>query len=212
MLYEVITEAKSNWQVFQLLAAGMGWKEPFFTQSASEMIEALLDGENSWRDAAMNHRLLQGEPVLLNPPSAAKGKWQTPSGRIEIQNDREDEPLPRLLPTHAEGDGFPLRLQSAPSRYALNSSFYEREDLRDKQHCMQLLMHPLDARKRGLGDGQPVQAFNSLGEVHFILKISERTPPGTVVCEGVWWREFVPGEFGVNALMSQRLTDRNNFV
>ena len=116
--------------------------------------------------------------------------------------------MPRLLPTHAESDGFPLRLQSAPNRYALNSSFYEREDLRQKQVCMQLMMHPQDAGERGLCDGQPVQAYNNLGAVRFSLKITERTPPGTVVCEGVWWREFVQGEYGVNALMSQRLTDK----
>ena len=45
------------------------------------------------------------------------------------------------------------------------------------------------------------------GEVGFTLKVSERVPAGTVVTEGVWWREFIPGGRGVNALTSQRLTD-----
>ncbi|MGE4561092.1 MAG: molybdopterin dinucleotide binding domain-containing protein, partial [Desulfobulbus sp.] len=183
------------------------WNEPFFDQTAAGMVDELLQEENTWRDAAVNNRLRSGEPVLLKVPGNARQGWGTPSGRIEIRNDRETEPLPRLLPTHAEADGFPLRLQAAPNRYALNSSFYEQEGLRARQGCMQLMMHPVDAQARGLGDAQAVLAVNDFGQVRFNLKITERTPPGTVVAEGVWWREFVPGEFGINALMSQRLTD-----
>ena len=145
--------------------------------------------------------------MLLMPPVKSRCDWQTPSGRIEILNDREPEPLPRLLSPNAAGDGFPLRLQPATTPYALNSSFYEQEDLREKQERMALMMHPRDAEARGLADGQRVMAYNDLGEVEFVLKATERVPAGTVVTEGIWWREFIPGERGVNALTSQRLTD-----
>ena len=199
--------AKSNWEVFCLLAAGMGWDEPFFRLSADELVELLLVEENSWRNVAVTERLRQGEPVMLTPPGAAKQRWVTASGKIEIVNAREAEPLPRLLPTHAERDGYPLRLQPATTPYALNSGFYEQDDLRAKQSCMELMMNRSDAEARGFSDGQPVTAFNDRGDVRFTLKISERVPPGTVVTEGVWWREFIPGDRGVNALTSQRLTD-----
>ena len=76
-----------------------------------------------------------------------------------------------------------------------------------KQQCMELMMNREDATPRGLADGDKVLAYNELGEVSFTLRITERVPPGTVVTEGVWWREFIPGERGVNALTSQRLTD-----
>jgi anaerobic selenocysteine-containing dehydrogenase len=69
------------------------------------------------------------------------------------------------------------------------------------------MMHPQDAAARGLADGQRVTAYNGFGEVEFVLKATERVPAGTVVTEGVWWREFIPGRRGVNALTSQRLTD-----
>jgi anaerobic selenocysteine-containing dehydrogenase len=69
------------------------------------------------------------------------------------------------------------------------------------------MMNPGDAEARGVNDGQQVRAYNELGEVGFTLKISERVPAGTVVTEGVWWSEFIPGGRGVNALTSQRLTD-----
>jgi len=202
-----VGESKSNREVFSLLADGMGWDEPFFRQSADDLIEQLIDFETPWRDTETTARLRRGEPVVLAPPVDAGRRWWTPSGLIEILNPREAEPLPRLLPTHAAADGFPLRLQPATTPYALNSSFYEQDDLRSRQTCMELMMNREDAAVRGLRDGQPVLAWNGSGEVGFTLKVSERVPAGTVVTEGVWWREFITGERGVNALTSQRLTD-----
>jgi anaerobic selenocysteine-containing dehydrogenase len=202
-----VGESKSNWEVFSLLAHGMGWDEPFFRQTADDLIEELLDFETPWRDAETTVRLRQGEPVFLTPPRNPERRWQTHSGLIEILNEHEAEPLPRLLPTHAAGDGFPLRLQPATTPFALNSSFYEQDDLRQKQKCMELMMNHGDAEARGLADRQQVLACNRQGEVEFTLKLSERVPAGTVVTEGVWWREFIPGGRGVNALTSQRLTD-----
>jgi len=202
-----VGESKSNWEVFSLLAAGMGWNEPFFRQSTEDLIEKLLDFETPWRDAETTGRLRRGEPVFLTPPADTLKHWLTPSGKIEIHNDRETEPLPRLLATHADRDGFPLRLQPAVTSFALNSSFYEQDDLRARQSCMVLMMNHSDAEARGLSDGKQVLAYNQLGEVGFTLKISERVPVGTVVTEGLWWSEFIPGGRGVNALTSQRLTD-----
>jgi anaerobic selenocysteine-containing dehydrogenase len=200
-------EAKSNREVFCLLAAGMGWNEPFFRLSADELIELLLVEENPWRNAAVTERLRQGEPVILTPLTDPKKDWLTPSGKIEFLNKMEVEPLPRLLPTHADRDGYPLHLQPAVTPFALNSSFYEQDELRSKQKCMELLMNRSDTEARSLADGQIVSAFNDLGTVRFTLRITERVPTGTVVTEGVWWREFIPGDRGVNALTSQRLTD-----
>src|ERR1039457_3579920 len=53
----------------------------------------------------------------------------------------------------------------------------------------------------------PLLRTGAKGSGEFALKVSEQVPAGTVVTEGVWWREFIPGERGVNALTSQRLTD-----
>jgi anaerobic selenocysteine-containing dehydrogenase len=100
---------------------------------------------------------------------------------------------------------------TAPTPYALNASFYEQEELRRKQGgAMLLLLNPAEAAARSLDDGQLVLAFNGLGEVAFILRTTDRVPPGVAVAEGVWWMEHAPGDRTVNALTSQRLTDRGN--
>jgi anaerobic selenocysteine-containing dehydrogenase len=97
---------------------------------------------------------------------------------------------------------------TAPSLFALNSSFREREDLRSREKSMFLQMNPDDARAKDLKEGKRVVAFNQLGEVSFILKVTSKVPSGVVVAEGVWWLDHCPGSRSVNALTSQRLTDR----
>jgi anaerobic selenocysteine-containing dehydrogenase len=99
---------------------------------------------------------------------------------------------------------------TSPSLFALNSSFRERDDLRTKEKAMYLQMNPLDAQGKGLKDGELITAFNQLGEATFILKVTSRVPSKVVVAEGVWWLEHCPGKASVNALTSQRLTDRGN--
>lgn len=73
---------------------------------------------------------------------------------------------------------------------------------------MFLLMNPADAEAKGLKGGDPVIAFNQLGEVCFILRLTPKVPSGVVVAEGVWWLEHCPGTRSVNALTSQQLTDQ----
>jgi anaerobic selenocysteine-containing dehydrogenase len=97
---------------------------------------------------------------------------------------------------------------AAPSFYALNSTFREREDLRKKEKAMFLKMNPADAEAKGLKESQEVVAFNQLGEVPFILQVTPDVPRKVVVAEGIWWLEHAPGNRSVNALTSQRLTDR----
>jgi anaerobic selenocysteine-containing dehydrogenase len=89
--------------------------------------------------------------------------------------------------------------------------FYEQEELRrkqGKQGGMRLLINPMDAANRGLADRQRVFAFNANGEVLFELAVTDKAQPGVVAAEGVWWLAYALGNRGVNALTSQRLTDR----
>jgi anaerobic selenocysteine-containing dehydrogenase len=198
-------EARPNWEVFRALAAAMGYGEPVFRMTADEAIELLVGRvDEAWTGEGGRARLLAGEPVVLAPPPGPR--WGTPSGKIELLNPREREPLPRFLPTHAE-DGLPLRLVTAPALNTLNSSFQERPELRARAGGMALQLAPSEAAARGLKDGQLVVAFNELGEVAFQLRVADGVPPGVAVAEGVFWLAHAPGANNVNALTSQRLTD-----
>ena len=201
-----VGESKSNWEVFCLLAAAMGFTEPFFHQTAEELIQHVLSLPNPMREGIDSKAFAAGKAVEIPLPAGAKTRYRTSSGKIEILNTAQVHPLPLYIPPHGGPD--PFYLMTAPSLYALNSSFREREDLRQKEQAMCLLMNPEDARLRSLQDGEPVLAFNECGEVSFVLKVTPKAPPHVVVAEGVWWLDHCPGPRSVNALTSPRLTDQ----
>lgn len=205
-----VGESKSNWDTFALLAAAMGFDEPYFRQTEDEMIERLIAIPTPMREGIDLDRFMEGKAVELPLPPDAPRTFRTPSGKVEILNLLDPEPLPRYLPPHEEQGKLPLMLMTAPTPYALNASFYEQDELRRKQGGMRLMVNPAEAAARGLADGEPVTAFNERGEVTFILAVTVRVPPGVAVAEGVWWTVHAPGDRTVNALTSQRLTDRGN--
>jgi anaerobic selenocysteine-containing dehydrogenase len=90
----------------------------------------------------------------------------------------------------------------------LNSSFQERPELREKAGGMILKLSPAEARARSLSEGERVVAWNEGGEATFVLRVEDGIPPGVAVAEGVFWLAHAPGARNVNALTSQRLTDR----
>jgi anaerobic selenocysteine-containing dehydrogenase len=203
-----VGQSRSNRETFAHLAEAMGFDEPFFRQSADDLIDRLLEVPRPLREGIDTAALAEGKAVELSVPR--EPSFMTPSGKVEILNPQEEEPLPRYLPPHEATGPYPLKLMTAPALYALNSSFHERDDLRDLLQEMTLKINPVDATERGILAGAPVMAYNSLGEVRFIAEVTPKAPPGTVVAEGVWWLEFAPGDRSVNALTSQRLTDQGN--
>jgi anaerobic selenocysteine-containing dehydrogenase len=201
-----VGEAKANWDVFRLLANAMGFEEPFFQQTTDEIIQQLLDSPKSWLEGIDMAKMQEGFAVELPLPADYKMTFKTPSGKIEILNPREMEALPKYNRSH--GDDAPFWFMNTPGLYSLNSSFNERPELLEKRKEMFLMMNPYDAENKGLIDGQEVIAFNERGEVAFILKITSEVPDGVVVSEGIFWIKNTPGQRSVNALTSQRLTDK----
>ncbi|MBM4348544.1 MAG: molybdopterin oxidoreductase family protein [Deltaproteobacteria bacterium] len=201
-----VGESKPNWEVFSLLAEAMGFDEPFFRQTADELIDHLLSLPAPMRNGIDQKAFTAGKAVEIPIPSDARTRFRTPSGKVEILNPKQPHPLPLYIPPY--GGNEPFYLMAAPSFYALNSSFRERGDLRKKERGVLLKMNPADAEARGLMEGEPVIAFNSLGEVSFVLRVTDEVPQGVVVAEGIWWLEHSPGPRSVNALTSQRLTDQ----
>ena len=201
-----VGESKSNWEVFQLLAQAMGFEDPFFENNADDLINQLLDPLIPWLESVDQEKLRTGHPVELSLPENYKTTFLTPSGKIEIFNPQETEPLPHYFEPY--GGDAPFYLMSTPSLYSLNSSFNERPDLISKKEAPSLLMNIKDAETKNFLDGQRVIAFNKRGEVQFILKRTTKVPIGVVVTEGLYAIGDALGEHTVNALTSQRLTDK----
>lgn len=198
-------EALSNWELFRRLARALGFTGAPFDLDADGVIDLLLSAPSPWLASLDRTALDAGRPVTLTPPPGPR--WRTRSGKVELLNPRHREPLPRLLPTHAGEGALPLRLQTGPALYSLNSTFMDRDDLATKRGPMRVRLSPTEAKVRGIADGARVVAFNELGEVALLAEVTAAVPDGLAVIEGVHWNRDTLGDRNVNALTSQRLTD-----
>jgi anaerobic selenocysteine-containing dehydrogenase len=211
---EPVGEARPSSAIFQELPRRFGFNEPCFSQSESELIEALLTSDSPYLKGVTLGRLKEGRPIRLNVPADIfSAGFKTPSGKIEFYSDSMAaqglDPLPNGDPSvDAEGQGrFPLQFITPPRHQFLNSTFNEIDDLRRQAGPPTLMIHPNDARERGIEENQEVRVFNDRGEVFLFARITDRTAPGLTVAEGLYWPRFMPGKHGINELTSQALTD-----
>ncbi|WP_370849867.1 molybdopterin-dependent oxidoreductase [Megasphaera sp.] len=199
-----VGQSRSNWDVACGLARALGWDEDFYKQSAKDLVEQLIASTVKWPCGVDQDCLRSGRPTPLTLPDDYNQVYATKSGKIEIYNDALTPALPDYKPL--EEDKGELAFINSPDMRILDSSFNERDELTNNR-TMVLFVHPDDAKRFDLHDGQTVTLQNERGEADFTVEISDRTAPGHVVSEGVWWRERIKGAHSVNVLTSQRLTD-----
>lgn len=203
-----VGEARSNWDTFQTLAVAMGFEEPFFRQSEEEVISEYLAEPGPWLAGIDPVKLREGVPTTLPLAENYKMDFRTASGKIEIVNAAEPKAVPDWFEPYGGKEAF--WLLTVPSLYSLNSSFNEQTELVAKKGPMSVAMNPKDADEKNLKDGHRVVLSNELGAVTFVLKVTDRIPCGVLVADGVSWLRDAPGDRTINALTSQRLTDRGN--
>ena len=68
-------------------------------------------------------------------------------------------------------------------------------------------MHPDDAGRARLDDGDRVRIFNALGEVRCTLQVGVWIRPGTVSLPKGLWRQHTANGYTANALAPDTLTD-----
>ena len=209
---EPLGEAKSNADVFQLLATGLGITEPAVHASAEEFAaEALRDGLSADEFLSRPYMPTRPEPDLL---PRAQGGFLTPSGKFEFWCEKMEraglDPLPAFVPPHetlSEGP-FPLNFLPRKHKDSLNSSYghlpvMRRQESKDRT----LEIHPQDAAARGLDSGDEVRVFNDRGAFVLPVVVSERVQAGTVATFWGWWDKLSGGKGNVNNVTSTQLTD-----
>ncbi|MEE2950529.1 MAG: molybdopterin oxidoreductase family protein [Pseudomonadota bacterium] len=109
------------------------------------------------------------------------------------------------FPDHVEtiegvdGD-HPYRLATSPARQFLNSSFAETPGSRKREGTPALMIHPDDAAREALSEGDVVQVGNQRGDLRLAVTITGTVRPGVLVHEGLWANsDFLDGE-GINVL------------
>ena len=159
------------------------------------------------------HRRPEARPFL----PYTSGPLPTPSGKIEFFSEALAaaglDGLPGFIaPTESRwskaAEKYPLELLGRKNDNYMNSTFanlpgHRKMDARTSQ-CLEI--HPLDAKPRGLADGDRVRVFNDRGAIELTAMLNPSLPPG-VVAAHLDWAKLHPGSANVNALTSERLTD-----
>ncbi|MDU2154613.1 molybdopterin-dependent oxidoreductase [Veillonella sp.] len=203
-LIEPIGESRSNWQVIAELAKRMGLEDDFFDLSEKDLIEQIVRTSSriSKRDQEL---ILNGEPVEMTVPESYKMDFKTPSGKIELYNPQDVEPLIRYMPPY--GDNAPFWLIIGNDIRILDSSFCELEF--NDPELMKLRIHPEDAKMYNINDGDEVEIYNDRGSVKIKAYYDDEVQRGTLVTLGVWWQsQSSDPHVAINALTAARPTDQ----
>ena len=204
-----VGRSRSTLKVFQDLAARFGFTEEVFKQSEDEIIEQLLQTDSPYMQEITFEDLSSLKPLRLKVgANPFEQGFKTPSGKVEFLSESLGKKGLPVLPDGSpsldlEGrDRYTLQLITPPNHHLLNSSFNEVESLREKAGPPRALIHPEDARSRGITDGRQVRVFNDRGICLVQAKVTDDTQPGLVVMEGIFDKEA-----SANHLTSQNITD-----
>ena len=154
----------------------MGLTDRIFTLSAEDAAKELLAGspyDQVKLFASTPQRYVEG----WKPQTFA-----TPSKKLEFYSEQVAKmgvsPLPDWQPDPievADAKKWPLRLLTAPGYFQAHTAFSGVSFLRDREGKPFCILHPDEARRRGLPDGGDVRLFNERGEVGLALKIDRKS-------------------------------------
>ncbi len=199
-------EARPNTWVFRELARRLGLTDPTLAWSAEEVARELLAGDHPHMDGITFEALREARSLKLRLPTPFRpyaDGGHHPDGRIAFG------PPPEVIdfeerPTEA----FPLRLISPPGSHVLNTSMGNLASLLAAAGGEpRMLMHPADAARLGVRDGERHRVVSAQGSIVRRIDVSEATREGVLVALGQWWPKLAPDGRSLNDLTSERLTD-----
>lgn len=203
-------EARSNFHLAQELARRMGLTDEVFSMSPREIMPLFFKGATGIVADIDPATVFEG-PVKVAPPAAQE--FRTSSGRLEIysaalaQQGVPPMPVWEEDPTEAaDAARWPLRLLTAPGYFQAHTAYAASPFLRRREGAPCAVLHPEEAARRNLAEGQKIRLFNDRGEVGLVLRISDEVRPGVVLVPGQRPDgEAVSGT--VNMLCDERRTD-----
>jgi anaerobic selenocysteine-containing dehydrogenase len=208
-------EAWPNRRLAQELARRLGVKDPVFSMDTDALLRAFFHNAKGPAAGLDPATLREAGPIkVTNPIAVGPGRrFGTPSGRLEFYSEAlAARGLPAMPDWVADPEEatlaarYPLRLLTAPGYFQAHTAYAGVASLRKKAGPPECVLHPEDAKARGLRAGEPVELFNDGGTVTFVLRVSDEAPRGVA---------FVPGQRPageahagtINMLCSTRMSD-----
>lgn len=153
-------ESKSDFELFQSLAS----RFPFgadFNRSSVEWLNLLLDPLLA--QGVTLAKLREGPVRLPNAPMVpySDGKFATPSGKFQFMTEFEPHVGPK------DEEAYPYQLMSVSPSGWLCSEMTPA----DQAELTEILIHPAEAGRLNLMDGEIVKVISSIGETKARLKL-----------------------------------------
>ena len=211
--------ALPDWEIFARLARALGHGDAFAWRSASDVFdEYAATTEGRLCDVTgISHERLRREGVLQWPCPArregkashpgtarlyASGGFPTPTGRAQMA------PTPHAAPADAIDDDFPLLLTTGrlPGQWHTMTRTGKSPELFGDDLRPFVEIHPEDAARAHVRDGQPVCLVSRRGRATVETRIVDTVPEGVAFAPFHWGALHLgPGESAVNELTSPAL-------
>jgi anaerobic selenocysteine-containing dehydrogenase len=229
-------EAKSNVEIFRLLAERMGFDDACFRDTEDDMIRTLLDSPHPFVRGITLEELERQRFVRLRIPQPflpfASGGFGMPGGKCHLplagqqgasgaatlRHGSTERPcvfhagtLDYTPPRESRHGDPELRRKYpfeliSPKNDDSMNSTFGHRDAVDLQTAA-LHLAAADAARLGIRTSDPVRVFNDRGSCVLLACVDDTVRPGVVCAPSVRWGKRSPGKRNVNALTSERLTD-----
>lgn len=202
-----VGESRSNHEVFATLCRRLGLSRAGDPETEDEVVEAIFRAhpEGDRYRAQLESDGITVPPTGRTPlPFVDFLPW-TADGRIHLFPEELDAISRVGLYAYEEDPAtrdFPLTLISPATSKTVSSTFGQLDP-----HPARLEIHPDDARRRGIDEGDAVRVFNALGEVIVLAKVTLSIRPGVVLLPKGLWRRQTLNAATSNTLSPDTLSD-----
>jgi len=130
--------------------------------------------------------------------------WQAVADKKGYQWTRHPSDMPRFADhwaiIEAADEEHPFRLATSPARAFLNSSFNETPGSQKREGVPSVFIHPDDAARLGIVEGDFVTVGNRRGNVDLTARIRTGLPSGVLIAEGLHKNKSYRRGKGINTL------------
>jgi anaerobic selenocysteine-containing dehydrogenase len=214
-LIEPPGECRNNHEVIADLAARVGAEHPGFAMTPRELIDRTLrDSKRGTLEELEAARWIDCQQPFEEAHFLKGFGWPDGKFRLRANWSKNPYPSPQKFGDVAAMPGFPdhweaietadrehpFRLTTSPARNFLNSSFTETPTSLAKESRPTVLVHPEDAARLSIGDGDRVRLKNRRGAVVLHAKLFDGLQAGVLVAESIWPNDAYEDGRGINTL------------
>ena len=208
-------ECRSNHEVVSEIARRVGASHRGFDMGPREIIDWTLQNsgwgtiENLETQVHIDAQPAFEEAHYLNGFGYGDGKFRFKPDWTKVPSNNNGPMGPWAampsLPDHwpvieEVTEEHPFRLATSPARNFLNSTFTETPTAKAKEGRPEVMIHPADAERHGIADGDWVKLRNARGEVFLRARLFDGVRRGVLIAESIWPNAAHPHGRGINTL------------